>query len=187
MKMFFCLWLGLIIVSCGFLEEDYNSDFSDFFEVYNSDFLPEQSFTYPDKNLGEIQLSGDYSVSGIKEKFEYRGIRYCYYTTKPKKDTLDKNLRARLYDKDGNILTEDFLRTSEIFRTSTRINSYLPYDDNGHEIRIVRLKDNKEITIETIEFLSEAQLKDFNEGIGFNPGWYFRGGRAHCFIPPPYR
>ncbi len=174
MKIFFYLWLGLVIISCGFLEEDYNTDFH---------LFPELSFTYPDKNLGEIQLSGDYSVSGIKEKFEYRGIRYCYYTTKPKKDTLDKNLRARLYDKAGNILSEDFLRTSEIFRTSTRFNSYLPYDDNGHEIRIVRLKDNKEVTIETIEFLSEAQLKDFNEGIGSNHGLYFNR-KTHCFQYP---
>ncbi len=59
MKIF--LLLGLVIVSFGCWEEDYNSYFP-----------PGQSFTYPDKSLSEIQLTGDYSVLGTKETGKYK-------------------------------------------------------------------------------------------------------------------
>ncbi len=184
MKVFFCLWLGLIIVSFGCWEKDYKN-------YPHKKYSIREPVTFPDKNLSEIRLSGDYSTSGTKEKFEYKGSNPCYYVKKPKKgDILDKNLRARLYDKDGNILTEDFLRVWDTYDKYFRVISYLPYDDNGHEIRIVRLKDNQEVTLETIEFLSESQLKELDGGgrlnITINHGWYFKK-EAQCFIPPPYR
>ena len=44
------------------------------------------------------------------EGFTYTGEMYCYNETSEKNPVFNKNLRARLYDKKGNLLSEDFLR-----------------------------------------------------------------------------
>ena len=61
------------------------------------------------------------------------------------------DLRARMYDKDGNLLAEDVLRDShpgrDPFQTFTVV--YLPYLNNGDVIlRFVRLEGDKEIVLD---------------------------------------
>ncbi len=44
------------------------------------------------------------------EKFNFSGRSYCYNKEKNKKAIYREDLRIRLYDKNGNLLAEDFLR-----------------------------------------------------------------------------
>ncbi|MCY4512755.1 MAG: hypothetical protein OXB86_03605, partial [Bdellovibrionales bacterium] len=46
----------------------------------------------------------------IKEYFNYSEMRYCYHTANNKESDLNHDLKARLYDKVGKMLTEDNFR-----------------------------------------------------------------------------
>lgn len=96
MKGFIYFVVTSLSVSCGFLGED----------------KPFVKPKLPDKDLKEIVIRGAYYP-------EYKGFgfissRYCYNETKEenKKPIYKDNLRVHLYAKEGNLITEDFLRLS---------------------------------------------------------------------------
>ncbi|MCY4512839.1 MAG: hypothetical protein OXB86_04045, partial [Bdellovibrionales bacterium] len=68
------------------------------------------------------------------------------------------------------------------------VTSYFPYHNEGHEIRVVRLKGRKEIVLYTASFISHARLLEIARsddskwgrhppGIGFDT-------RDNCYATP---
>ena len=211
---------------------------------------------FPDKDLKEVIISGWYAPENKakakarekelrsegrlkewesfeekysyveKESFNYAGKFYCYNETQDKKPVFNKNLRVRLYDKKGQMLTEDYLRLShpedydekgrysekyiedlyyrppgvpqipdqvrltpeEGILSSRAVISYLPYHDEGREIRIVKLQGRKEVLLKKLGFSSQSELREISYiDTDFNrrEGWVF-DEESECHIPPPF-
>ena len=125
-----------------------------------------------------------------KERFIYTEQLFCYNQMKEDKPILNKNLRARLYDKEGNLITEDFLRIDgPIDRKSQGVISYIPYNEEGVSIRIVRLKGKKEIILKKLGMFSESKLKKESTifvGGCCNWNWEF-DEKKECHVSPPTR
>ena len=94
----------------------------------------------------------------LKEDFTHSGERYCYHKMIDQEPISNRDLRTRLYDKNGKVLAEDFLRTESEDELYQSITSYLPYHNEGYEIRIVRLEGTKETALYTTPFISHAGL-----------------------------
>lgn len=85
------------------------------------------------------------------ERFKYSQILYCYN----KRDPRDKTeasfpyLKARLYDKEGNILEEDFLRFNPeyIHRDYRSFSVHIPYHNEGHRLKITKELKGKETEV----------------------------------------
>ena len=140
MRFFWFLSI-LILLSCSCLSKNQLQE-----------PLPES--TFPDKKLEEIVISGRYG----KEQFHYSEVRYCYNKTDNKEDVFNSDLKVRLYDKEGKMLSEDFLRSESDDNLSRSVTAYLSYHDEGHEIRIVKLNGNKEILLDTLGFAPQSEL-----------------------------
>ena len=212
---------------------------------------------FPDKDLKEVIISGWYAPENKakakarekelrsegrlkewesfeekysyveKESFNYAGKFYCYNETQDKKPVFNKNLRVRLYDKKGQMLTEDYLRLShpedydekgryseaylreryalhpewddmpyrhlrltpeEGILSSRAVISYLPYHDEGHELRIVKLQGRKEVLLKKLGFSSQSELREIsyiNTDFNRREGWVF-DEESECHIPPPF-
>ena len=128
--------------------------------------------------------------SGLGEEgFSYSPYReYCYNETEKedKKPVFNKNLRARLYDKEGNLLSEDFLRwDGRSIPESQSVISYLPYLNEGYEFRVVRLKGKKEIVLKKIEIYTQEELREITHYVQNNStkreGWVYNEERE-CHI-----
>ena len=117
--------------------------------------LPAKLIVYPDKKLEEIVIKGRHDPSNSENPFEWVEEVFCYNKVKNKTPIFDKNLKSRLYDKEGKILAEDFIRSN-----GTDVRVYLPYHNNG-ELRLVKLKDGKEITFYTTSLTAESKLKEY--------------------------
>ena len=163
------------------------------------------------------------------ENFIYSGMRYCYnkIKTEDRKPVFKDNLKARLYDKEGNLLTEDFLRlwypdkydkegrysedylrrhytrppgaleTPEHLRMtpedglleSRALIAYIPYDERGYEIRIVRLEGRKEVILhDKIKPYSQLEIQkktgvDFTQAKTYRHSWTFNKD-SQCHVSP---
>ena len=180
--MRFLLWLLIpVIFSCSCLDSRSRSTAS-------MQPLPETAF--PDKKLQEIIIRGWYAPKDQKKQFGYSGKEYCYNRVIGKEPVFNRNLRACLYDKNGKILTEDFLRTEKCCRhrdDDPWTVTYLPYHDEGHEIRIVRLEKKKEVTIGNQSFILQSVLvKDtyVNNGINRKDRAYVFDEESKCHVAP---
>ena len=103
--------------------------------------------------------------SGLGEEgFSYSQYReYCYNETEEenKNPVFNKNLRARLYDREGNLLSEDFLRwDGRSIPKSQSVISYLPYRDEGYKIHVVRLKGKREVILYDIRTPTQSRLRE---------------------------
>jgi len=140
---------------------------------------------YPDKNLKEIKVYGGYSAMGIGNFVHSRYREYCYNETDDKEPILDKNVLVRLYDKEGHLLSKDFLRWRwELNPISQNVISYLPYHDEGYKIRVVRLKGKKEITLYEIRTPTQSRLREVSyvqNHITKREGWVYNEERE-CHI-----
>ncbi len=105
--------------------------------------------------LEEGESFKESSLYGGEGKERYGGKRkYCHKETDPDDEgytvIFNPNLRARLYDKEWNLLTEDYLRSSqpEMYTPFTwRVRSYVPYHPEAYYLRVVRLVENKEVAV----------------------------------------
>ena len=97
------------------------------------------------------------------ERFNWSGEKYCYEKEKKKEPVFDKSFRARLYDRRGKLLTEDFLRllrpteVHDLFSVVSIV-SYVPYRKEGHRYRIVRLEGEKEVILRKSKVESKTEL-----------------------------
>ena len=126
-----------------------------------------------------------------KERFKInkKSIIYCYEKIldedRETAPVLDPNLRARMYDKEGNLLAEDTLRDKDPSRRDPFLRLtvvYLPYLNNGDVIiRIVRLKGEEEVLLYEREWgvYSHERLKEHDESYHALHGY----GYAYKFYP----
>ena len=135
----------------------------------------------------EEALKNRFSYVG-KERFRYSQFReYCYNETEEenKNPVFNKKLRARLYDKEGNLLSEDFLRwDGRSIPESQSVISYLPYRDEGYRFQIVSSKGKKEVILDEIEMYSQAELREWSyvqNNITKREGWVYNEERE-CHI-----
>ena len=121
---------------------------------------PPEFIVYPDKKLEGILIKGRYDKSNSEKPFEQLKESFCYDKITDKDAVFDKNLKARLYDKAGNLLAEDFIRSDDTDRKKPIFRVYFTYHDNS-EIRLVKLEDGKEITFYTTLLTTESRLKEY--------------------------
>ena len=115
---------------------------------YYEDGVLEEGETLADKP----QLAHKLEYLG-KERFRVskKSIIYCYEKIldedRESAPVFDPNLRARMYDQEGNLLAEDTLRDRDPTRRDPFLRltvAYLPYLNNGDvTIRIVRLEGRR--------------------------------------------
>ena len=148
---------------------------------------------YSSETLEEA-LAGRFRYVG-REGFQYSYSMYCYNETENKEPVTEKsiltkeNLRARLYSKEGRLLSESLLilRKDDIHDIYF-VEIYLPYDDSGHTIAIVRLEEKKEIIIEERRMETQSKLQKSSEvymSFG-NLDWSFNE-QDECHHAPPTR
>ena len=155
------------------------------------------------KELEEALISeyqSERKISGIiselsspdtgKERFIYSSTMYCYNEKSSKESVLDKSLKARLYDKEENLLSEDFLRwDGPFYPESQSVISYIPYHNEGHEIFIVNLKEEKEVILKKLSVQSQEKLRE--KSIAYDPVYkFYEWWRFHeeneCHISPAH-
>ena len=115
-----------------------------------------------------------------KERFRIakKPVIYCYEKIldedREKALVFNPNLRARMYDREGNLLAEDILRDERPGRDPfLRLTvAYLPYLNNGNVvIRIVRLEGEEEVLLDELpgihsyETLKEHDQADRNSNL----------------------
>ena len=106
-----------------------------------------------------------------EEGFGFSRKEYCYKKAneEEKEPVFDKNLKIRLYDKGGRRLAEDYLRLwcdkpNDKYRRcypgdrDPLLIAYLPYYEEGHEIRVVKIKGRKETVLETTGVSPRSRL-----------------------------
>ena len=126
-----------------------------------------------------------------QERYLRAGQAFCFSRTadpiREKAPVIDKNVRMRLYDREGNLLSEEFVRdefpeSSDWRSFEWNIVAYVPYHEQGHEIRVVRLDGNEEIVLEQLptyaleELLYHAYVKRSFYAYHYQDG---------CFVSPP--
>ena len=93
---------------------------------------------------------------------------YCYDIKQDKPSIFKKNIKARLYDKAGNILAEDYLRCDRNLDGTDTCNQesmphldfYLPYLEKADKVKVIKTENGKEITLNEIEILNEKKVKN---------------------------
>ena len=123
------------------------------------------------------------------ERFSYSWWAYCYNETRDKEPVFNKKFRVRLYNREGQLLTEDFLRLEFPDSNNRKIPSiivYLPYHEKGHKISTVKLEGKKEIFIgdQKIPFLSYDELISKTVPPYARRGYKFNE-ETQCHIAPP--
>ena len=113
---------------------------------------------------------------------------YCYDTKQDKESIFNENLKARLYDKEGNILAEDYLRCHRYLDktktchtyTQPSLNFYLPYFKKAFKVQVIEIEGEKEIVLNEKQLLSYDEIKNSKED-------YFEGSNCHSmYIAPIY-
>ena len=127
-----------------------------------------------------------------KDSFLYSGINYCYNEVKDKDPVYDKKLVARLYDKQGKILVEDYPRCDIYFgindcdrKDNPSVTIYLPYHNSAKELHIVSLKEKKEFIVYKRNVLSQSFLTDTDSPTITHSYRYNK--ELQCFIAPPIK
>ena len=119
-----------------------------------------EPIVYPDKPLQEIIIHGSYypeEKGEREEEYRYSGRKYCYKKTeedqkfKSFKKKRKGFLKVQLYSQEGELLTETFfiMEKDDIYNNYS-IQAYLPFHEDAHEQRIVRIDRNKEVMLNSI-------------------------------------
>ena len=125
-----------------------------------------------------------------EERYSSSGKIFCFRDTneqiKERSAIFDPNLRVRLYDKTGKVISEDFLRDSapdldEAGPYERTVVSYLPHHEEGHKIKIVQLASEGETVIATLAFYTLEELReDSTRLLGYSLS-------GDCYVPPEMR
>ena len=93
-----------------------------------------------------------------RELFHYSESLYCYNETENKEYHINENLKSRLYNYEGELLTESFLRLKKRTNENSYLaKTYLPYHEAGDKIVFVNLQGNKE----NVFFETKMMTQDF--------------------------
>ncbi len=128
----------------------------------------------------------EHLLDSLNENYYYTEMRYCYYRKYDKERVFKDSFRIRLYDKNGRLLAEDYLRLIAEKEDSVSFAAYLPYHNAGHEIRIVRLEGKEEVLLEKLKFNPRSELMQISTLYDriYRTGWTF-DGESQCFVAPP--
>ena len=108
----------------------------------------------------EEALNSRYLYVG-KEHFYYVYSSYCYKEKENKKYHMNKNLKARLYSQEGELLTESFLRLKKRNNENSYLaKTYLPYHEAGDKIVFVSLQGNKENVFFETQMMTQDDLQN---------------------------
>ena len=123
------------------------------------------------------------------ERFSHFWMAYCYTETKNKKPIFNRRFKVRLYNREGKLLTEDFLRLESPKNSDDDVFSiiiYLPYHEEGYKIRIVKLQGKREIIIsgQNIPFLPYEELVKRTFPPYARRGYKFNE-ESQCHVAPP--
>ncbi|MCZ0932627.1 MAG: hypothetical protein OXJ52_05700 [Oligoflexia bacterium] len=133
------------------------------------------------RNRGRENLQEYCHIEVRKEdRIRFQIQSYCYDINQDKESIFNKNLKARLYDKEGNILAEDYLRCERDLdgtetchkRTSPSLNIYLPYSKKAYKVKVIKIDGEKEIVLNEQELLSYKEIKNSKD--------YFEGSNCHA-------
>lgn len=127
----------------------------------------------------------------LNENFYYASMSYCYNVSSDRAPVFKNHFESRLYDKDGKLLTKDFLRLEDMDddKDTFLLVAYLPYHKTGHEIRIVKLKGKEAILFDKLRAnISHSELirvsPPYDPSNRVGTGWTF-DEKSQCFIAPP--
>jgi len=125
---------------------------------YENNLCLSSPVLYSDETLEEA-LNGRFATWG-KESFSYSESYYCYNETEDKGYRIRRNLKARLYNKEGELLSEGFLRLrKDSHYNHYSVSAYLPHHEEGDKIVFVRLEGKKEkVFYEDEHFMSKEKL-----------------------------
>ena len=128
-----------------------------------------------------------------EEKYDHSGQRFCDHITdeetKREYPTINPDLRVRLYDREGNVLSEDvprdeFPKNTEEKAYEWQVIAHVPYHEEGDSLRFVRLENGKEILLERLEFRTAQELwREIEEG----KFYAYLITDDGCFVSPPAR
>lgn len=121
-----------------------------------------------------------------KDKIQFQRQSYCYDIDKYKESVFKESLKAKLYDKAGNILDEDYIRCGRYLdgvencdeKTHSYLIFYLPYLKQAHKIKIIKQETDQEITLNEKELLSYQEIKESNN--------YFEWSNCHIIRIDPW-
>ena len=120
-----------------------------------------------------------------KDYIDFQIKAYCYDIKPHKESIFRKNLKARLYDKEGNVLAEDYLRCDRNLdgletchkRTYPYLNFYLPYSKKAYKVQVIKQEEEKEIILNEKELLSYEEIKESRD--------YFKRSNCHSMYARP--
>ena len=102
----------------------------------------------------------------VKEGFEFSSIAYCYDYTKTENKIpgfTKKDLRVRLYSKEGKLLSEGFPTLWRRNDYVYRVRVYLPYHEEGHKISVIQSEEEKETVVYETRMRSQSNLKEISD------------------------
>ena len=105
----------------------------------------------------------DRMVFRKKPRLRFEAEQYCY-ESEHKTPVFNKNLKARLYDKEENVLAEDYLRclSSDLCHTksSPMLIFYLPYFEKADKVQVIKIQGAKEILLNEEKLSHPDKIKD---------------------------
>ena len=132
-----------------------------------------QTYNYNQYCLDNNPIANSHLCKDLKTLFEQDIVRfkskfYCYDIKKDKESIFKENIKAKLYDKEENILAEDYLRCDRKLdgtedcrnNSSPHLNFYLPYSKKAHKIKVIKEQDGKEIILNEKELLSYEEIRN---------------------------
>ena len=130
-----------------------------------------------------------------KERFRVspKAMIYCYEKIldedRESAPVFNPDLRARMYDREGNLLAEDVLKDGYPGRNpfAKHTVAYLPYLNNGDVlIKIVRLEGEKEVLLhEEPGIFSYETLKEHDRSIDYGYGYAYKFHPTDDWIKTP--
>ena len=152
-----------------------------------------EEIVFPDKELQEIIFVGDYypETKDSKERYNYTGERYCYNKTEEDKkfkgseEKIKGQLKARLYNKEGDLLTETvFIMEKDTHYNNYELRAYLPFKKGAYETRVVRIDKNKEFILDTTILIPLEELVHKVVPLDQWGSFWHYDPEIECFIAP---
>ena len=148
---------------------------------YNSCLLRHQDKENPHESCEYIEVREE-------DRIRFEGGHYCYDTKKDKESIFNKNLKARLYDRNGSVLAEDYLRCDRHLDmtktchtyTQPSLNFYLPYSKKADKVEVIKIEDGQEVFLKEIRYSkygSKKKLLNYDEITKSNT--YYKGLNCH--------
>ena len=150
---------------------------------YNNCLFRHQDKENPHESCKYIQVREE-------DRIRFLGKRYCYGVKKDKESPVNKNIKARLYNKGDNILAEDYLRclspNSCHIEDDPILTVYFPYYKEASKVEIIKIEDGQEIILKETKYFkydNKRKLLSYDE-IKKSNTYYKESNCHHIRIAP---